>query len=189
MAAQKIAAKESRRLAEAEAQKAKEEAAQALKREQNRKRKEEWKQKEKQRKRDAKMQKSQIEPQETSPATSTTSPTKAWKLKASPASKPTVTPSAPAQLKTMADHTETLQETTLSRSEGDHFVYKLRVRMSLLDRMSEADLRHQLEEVRKASPNISQALRRLFSDYVTVQPTEKDTKCSNGEQGSACSCA
>ncbi|CAE7938533.1 cbpA, partial [Symbiodinium necroappetens] len=174
MAVQKIAAKESRRLAEAEAQQAKEEAAQALKREQNRKRKEEWKQKEKQKKRDAKMQKSQIEPQETSPATSTASPTKAWKLKASPASKPTVTPSAPAQLKTMADHTETLQETMLSRSEGDHFVYKLRVRMSLLDRMSEADLRHQLEEVRKASPNISQALRRLFSHYVTVQPTEKD---------------
>ncbi|CAE7680748.1 unnamed protein product [Symbiodinium sp. CCMP2456] len=162
MAAQKIAAKESKRLAEAEAQQAKEEAAQALKREQNRKRKE-WKQKEKQRKRDAKMQKPHIEPQETSPATSTASPTRAWKLKASPASKPTVTPGAPAQLEPMADHTETLQEPMLSRSERDHwdhFVHKLRVRMSRLDCMTAAELCRQLEEVRMSSPNISQALLR-----------------------------
>jgi len=173
-AAQMIAAEESRRLAEAEAQQAEEEAEKALKREQNRKRKEEWKQKQKQQRREAKMQQSQIEPQETSTATSTDSPMKAGKLKASPASKPTVTTTAPAQLKTMADHTETVQEPTLSCSEGDQFVNKLRVRMSLLDRMSDAELCRQLEKVLMASPNISRALRRLFSDYVSVHRTEKD---------------
>ena len=124
------------------------------------------------------MQQSQIEPQETSTATSTDSPMKAGKLKASPASKPTLTTTAPAQLKTMADHTETVQEPTLSCSEGDQFVNKLRVRMSLLDRMSDAELCRHLEKVLMASPNISRALRRLFSDYVSVHRTEKDTKGS-----------